>query len=186
MRLNEFVKKLYSKTGNYGNVVSVTTHYEHQIIKNEHGDYYIDGVLLESKLNSLEEVREYINLQESAKEARTKIYEELSQEKIANIIKKHNENTKITTSLIESYITLASSKKFTVDPVLFEMREINRSSRMFQNKIDFLLNDEKTVAISEDTYKKIENLLNNKENRQELINYMRENANNFLSVIKQL
>jgi hypothetical protein len=186
MTLNEFVKKLYSKTGNYGNVVSVTTHYEHQIIKNENGDYFVDGSPLEVKLNCLEEVREYIDLQEAAKKARTLIYEEISQEKIANIIKKYNEHTKITSSLVESYITLASSKQFTVDPVLFEMREINRNSNLLQNKIDFVLNDKKTVAISEDTYKKIENLLNNTEDKEELINYMRENANNFLCIVKQL
>ena len=94
-QLNDFVKSIYSKTGKYGNVVAVSAHYDHQIVENDDGNYYVDGVLVEAKLHNLEEVKQYIGLQQSANETRIKLYEDISDTRIAGIIKKHY-NTKIT------------------------------------------------------------------------------------------
>jgi predicted nuclease with TOPRIM domain len=186
MVLKDFINNLYSKNGNYGKVVSVVTHYDHQIIENDKGQYFVDGVLIESKLSDLEEVREYINLQESANETKEKLYETITDIKIAGIIRKHNESLKVTTTLIESYISLASSKSFTTDPVLAEIRTTYKTSNLIENKIDFRLNDDKCVAINEETFEKICNLLNSSDNKEEILNYMQENVKHFMHVVKQL
>lgn len=183
MKLNEFVKNLYSRKGNYGNVVSVSTHYNHQIIENDKGKYFVDGVLLEADYSDLEEVKRHIELEKSAK---VSLYEDISDIKIANIIKKHNDNTKITTTLIESYTNRASSKAFDIDPVLIEMRTTYRGQNLIQNKLDFKLNDGKTVAIDEKTVEKIANLLNNSKHKEEILNYMKESVNNFIHVVRKI
>lgn len=185
MRLTEFVKNLYSNRRDYGNVVSVTTHYEHQIIENDKGNFFIDGVLLETKLDNLEEVKRYIELEDSASEVKVGLYEDMAETKIASIIKKYHD-TKITTKLVESYMNLATTKVFEIDPVLIEMRASYRTANLVENKIDFRLNDGKQVAITEETVKKIANLLNSSEDKEEILSYMRENVSNFLSVVRQL
>jgi hypothetical protein len=186
MKLNEFVSKLYSSQGNYGNVVSVASHYNHKIVENDKGEYFVDGIQLEVRLESLEEVRDYIDLQETASKTKIRLYEDISETKIASIIKKYNEDTKITTKLIENYMTLASSKVFTIDPVLLEMRNSYKTANIFDTKLDFKLNDGKQVAIGEQTMQKISELLNNCNDKQEIIDYMTESRDNFVSVVRQL
>ena len=110
MYYRDFVKNLYSKQGSYGEVVAVTSHYGHQIIENNKGVYFVDGLKLDSNLKSLEEVKEYIEIQEIADKTKDKLYEDISDTKIAGIIKKHHEELKITTKLIETYMGMASSK----------------------------------------------------------------------------
>lgn len=186
MQLSKLVNKLYSTKGGYGNVVSVTTHYDNQIVENDKGEYYVNGVLIEAKLDDLEEVKRYIELQESASETKIKLYEDISDIKIASIIRKYDSDIKVTTNLVESYMSLASSKSFTLDPVLLEMRTTYKSANLIEGKIDFKLEDGKQVAISEDTVNKLASLLNNTADREEILDYMRESRENFLSVIRQL
>lgn len=186
MYYRDFIKNLYSKQGSYGEVVAVTSHYGHQIIENTKGVYFVDGLKLDSNLKSLEEVKEYIEIQEIADKTKDKLYEDISDTKIAGIIKKHHEELKITTKLIETYMGMASSKAFSLDPVILEMRKTYKNANIFESKLDFKLEDGKQVAISEQTLKKIENLLNNSSDKQEIIDYMRENTQNFLFVVRQL
>lgn len=186
MTLNDFVKNIYSNKGNYGNVVSITSFYDKEIIINDKEEYFVDGVKLEVEYESLDEVKRHIELEEAINEAKTSLYEDISDIKIANIIKKHNENTKITTTLIESYTELASSKTFDIDPVLIELRTSYRACNLLENKIDFRLKDGKQIAIDDETVKKIANLLNNSIDREEILDYMRESVDNFLYVVKQI
>jgi hypothetical protein len=186
MRLSNLVNKLYSKKGDYGNVVSVSTHYDYEIIENDQGQYFVDGVLIEAQLDDLEEVKRYIELQESASETKIKLYEDISDVKIASLIRKYNSDIKVTTNLVESYMSLASSKSFTTDPVLLEMRTSYKSANLIEGKIDFKLQDGKQVAISEETVNKLASLLNSTTDKEEILDYMRENIDNFLSVIRQL
>lgn len=185
MRLNDFINKLYTNKGNYGNVVSVSSHYDHEIVEDEQGNYYVDGVILECNFGDLEEVKRYIELEESVSNVKSALYEDISDSKVAHIISKHID-TKITTTLVESYMTRASSKSFDIDPVLLEIRTNFRSGNLVENKIDFKLDDGKTVAVDEETVNKIAVLLNNTAFKEEILTYMRENVNNFLHVVKQL
>ena len=85
--------------------------------------------------------------------------------------------------MIESYLELASSKLFTTDPVVYEIRAMNFADNLIEGKIDYKLEDGVTVAISEDTNRSINNLL---ADNVELVQYMRESKENFMQVIKEL
>lgn len=186
MKLNEFVNKLHTQKGNYGTVVSVSSHSGKQIVENAAGEYYVDGFVVEAELESLEEVKRYIDLQELASKTKSSLYEDISDKKIARIIKKYNEDIRVTTTLVELYMTLASSKTFTLDPVLLEMRTSYKTGNLIESKIDFKLQDGTKVAVSEDTLKRIGNLLNSTDDNEEIIEYMRQSFDNFMYVVRQL
>jgi nitrous oxide reductase len=149
-----------------------------------------DGVVLvdkqETKFKALEEARQYIiNLKDTKileETVKTELYNDISDNKIANIIKEHHD-VKVTDTLIESYIELASSKLFTIDPVVQDIRDLNRLDRIIEGKIDYKLADGSIVAIDELTQYRLNELLNN---QQEIIEYMRESKDNFLHVLKQI
>lgn len=144
----------------------------------------IDGV--ESDLFTIREARDYLLQQYESdmleQEITQDIYEEISDDKIANIIKEHY-NVKVTDSLIESYIELASSKLFTIDPVAADIRDLNRIDKLVEGKIDYKLNDGSIVAINKDTQYYINNILRN---NNEVVTYMQESNENFLSIIEQI
>lgn len=125
-------------------------------------------------------VRSYTNsLEEQAKK---ELYEELSDNIIANIIKEHHD-IKVTDTLVESYKQLASSNMFSVDPVVQQIRSINKLDRLIENKLHYVLNDESIVAIDTRTQDKLNNLL---QNQTEVIEYMRDSKDNFMYVLQKL
>jgi hypothetical protein len=150
----------------------------------------IDGVILvdhiKSEFNSLEEARNFIKqeyyINTLEEEIAKEIYEEISDTKIADIIKEHH-NVKVTDTLIESYKELASSKQFTLDPVAQMIRNLNSFDKIIENKIDYILNDGTIVAINKDTQTIINNLLRDE---KAIVDYMKESKDNFLSVIEQI
>ena len=158
--------------------------YGHVIQKSEDGVILVDNEVTD--FTGLEEARQYIVRQEQAKqieeEVKTDLYEELSDNIIANIIQEHHD-VKVTDTLIESYIEFASSKIFTVDPVVTEIRKLNKLDKLVEGKIDYILNDESVIAISENTQQKLNSLFNG---HPEVIEYMRESSDNFLQVIRKL
>ena len=150
----------------------------------------VDGTILIDKevtdLNSLEEARQYIinkkYNEELEQQAKSDLYEELSDEKVALIIQEQHD-VKVTDTLIESYKEFASSKLFTLDPVVTEIRKLNKLDKIVEGKIDYKLNDESVIAISEDTQHKLNSLFNE---HQDVVEYMRESKENFLEVIRNL
>ena len=102
----------------------------------------IDGV--ETEFSNILEAKDYLKQEyESSKleqEIAHESYEDISDSKIASIIAEHYD-VKVTDSLIESYVELASSKMFTTDPVAIEIRDLNKFDRLVEGKIDFLLQD---------------------------------------------
>lgn len=117
-------------------------------------------------------------LEEVSKET----YEEIPNNKVAEIIKEHH-NVKVTDTLVESYLQLASSNTFSVDPVICELRKYNRLDRIIEGKIHYVLNDESVVTISEATQELLNKLL---QGQTEIINYMRESKDNFVRVVEQI
>ena len=115
-------------------------------------------------------------------QAKKELYEELSDKTIANIIKEHHD-IKVTDTLVESYKQLASSTIFSVDPVVQQIRSLNKLDRLVENKLHYVLNDESIVAIDTRTQDKLNNLL---QNQTEVIEYMRESKDNFLYVLEKL
>lgn len=115
-------------------------------------------------------------------EVTKEIYEEIPNNKIAEIIKEYH-NVKVTDTLIETYIELASSNIFSVDPVICELRKINKLDTLVEGKLNYTLNDGSVIAINEATQEYLNKLL---QDQNEIIDYMRESKQNFLSVLKQI
>jgi len=158
--------------------------YGHLIEQTKQGQIFIDNTL--SEFNALEEARQYIKQQhitEKLEEEITKdLYEEIDDTKIASIIKEHHD-IKVTDTIIESYVDLASSKVFTLDPVVEKLRTINKLDKLIEGKLDFVLNDGSVIAIDESTYNQINNILSE---HNDIIEYMRESKQNFINVVEQL
>jgi len=146
-------------------------------------------VLIDKELTdfaNLEEAREYLKTKYNTKtleeQIKTEAYDDISNNKIAKIIKEYHD-IRVTDTLIESYIELASSKLFTIDPVVQEIRSLNKLDKLIEGKIDYKLADGSIIAINEDTQEQLNNLL---DNQQEIIEHMRESKENFINVLKQL
>ena len=149
-----------------------------------------DGTVLINKekteFTSLEEARKFIvnkhytkNIEEQVK---TEIYEEISENKIANIIKEYHD-VKVTDKLIESYIELASSKIFTLDPVIEEIRKLNKLDTLIEGKVDYKLDDGSNIAISQETQQTLKDLF---QAHTEVVEYMRQTKDNFVKVLNQI
>ena len=115
-------------------------------------------------------------------EVTKEIYEEIPNNKIAEIIKEYHD-VKVTDTLIESYIELASSNIFSVDPVICELRKINKLDTLVEGKLNYTLDDGSVIAINEATQEYLNKLL---QNQNEIIDYMRESKENFLNVLEQI
>ena len=173
-------KFLNTLTGNTARVHS----YGHIIEQTSNGKILIDGE--KTSFTDLEEARQYIKTQKYTKtieeQVKTELYEDIPDNKIANIIKEHHD-IKVTDTLIESYIELASSKLFTVDPVVLEIRNLNKLDKLIEGKIDYKLADGTIIAINESTQDKLTELF---KDEQEIIEHMRESKENFIDVLKQI
>ena len=115
-------------------------------------------------------------------EVTKEIYEEIANEKIAAIIKEYHD-VKVTDTLIESYVELASSNIFSVDPVICELRKINKLDNLIEGKLNYTLNDGSIIAINEATQDCLNKLLTN---QTEIIEYMRESKENFLFILSKI
>ena len=115
-------------------------------------------------------------------EVTKEIYEEIPNNKIAEIIKEYHD-VKVTDTLIETYIELASSNIFSVDPVICELRKYNKLDRLVEGKLNYTLNDGNVIAINESTQDYLNKLL---QNQTEIIEYMRKSKENFMYVLSKL
>jgi len=174
----------FTKSLKKPNVVESIRSYRQLIERTDDGKILING--LETELQSIEEARQYIKQDYISHKLEEQIskqtYEELSEYTVANIIKEYHD-TKVTDTLIEEYIELASSKQFIADPVIQEIRKINSVDNLIEGKIDYKLNDGSIVAIDESTNIRINNIL---AQHSDVADYMRESKENFLNVIREL
>lgn len=183
MYFKQFSKKLSADI--IGSLVTEQIHCNgHLIEMTEAGKVLVDKE--ETSFKGLEEARNHIkqkyDTRELAEQIKTELYDTISENKIANIIKEHHD-VKVTDTLIESYIELASSKLFTVDPVVQEIRNLNKLDKLIEGKIDYKLADGTIIAINEETQERLNELFSN---QQEIIEHMREGKDNFLAVLKQI
>ena len=154
------------------------------LIQSINGDVFVNKEQTEFK--NIEEARKYIKNKHCSEAIEEKIieeqYEEISENRIANIIKEYHD-IKVTDTLIESYIELASSKLFTVDPVVQEIRKLNKLDSLIEGKLHYELKDGSVVAIDEQTQEQLNNLL---ANHKDVVEYMRETKDNFFNVINKI
>jgi hypothetical protein len=139
---------------------------------------YYSKFIKSLKPSTVEKIVEETTLDEIIKES----YEDIEDGRIATIIKEHHD-IKVTNTLIESYKELAASRIFTVDPIVQEIRKLNKLDSIIENKIHYTLNDSSVVAINEHTQAMLNNLLLN---QKEIIEYMRESKSNFFHVLKKI
>jgi len=178
------------QTSLYKNVIgssvkTQTSCYDHVITESDDGAIFIDNV--PTLFENVEQARLYIKeskVQDQVqKEIQQDLYSEISDNKIMNIIREHHTDVKVTDTLIESYVELATSKVFNTDPVSYSIRKINKLDTLVENKLDFKLNDGTSIVISEDLYQRINNIFGHHE---DVIKYMRESADHFLNVVDQI
>lgn len=141
---------------------------------------YIDEECIDIKLNSLEEARNYAKTVVETRIILSNIDTVIPEEKVANLVKKYHDIEKITDTLVESYIELASSNIFSIDPVITEMK---MNSSHFTGKLEYRLNDDSIVAINEETQYYLNEILDDK---YDIVEYMRESKENFMHIIKGL
>lgn len=144
---------------------------------------YINGIQIDQQLQSLEEAIQYSKniieeqiLKQTVYEA---AFKTLNPYEIADIIKESH-NIKVTDKLIEKYIQIASSRTFSLDPVVQKIRSMTKHGNLIEDRVDFRLNDGSTVVISKETQEKL-NIL---EDQREIIDYMKESKENFLHVVE--
>jgi len=142
---------------------------------------YVNEELIKSSVKTLEEASSYIKRYIDNSKILEKVDTFIPEEKIANLIRKYHDIEKITDTLVESYIELASSNIFSIDPVITDIKQ-NTSSN-FANKLEYNLDDGSIVAIDEDTQYILNTLLKDK---YQIIEYMRESKENFMHVIRKL
>jgi hypothetical protein len=155
----------------YGNDVEIT----------ESLDIIINGESIKSNVNTLEEAREYAKRYIENTTLLENIDTTIPEEKVAQFIRQYHNIEKITDTLVESYIELASSNMFTVDPVVTAIKESKTAE--FSGKLQYELNDGSVVAINEATQEMLNNILADK---NEIVEYMRESKTNFVRIIKEL
>jgi hypothetical protein len=162
-------------------VESIRSHL-HLIEKTSDDIVLIDGK--ETEFNSLEEARQHIKNEYTSHKLEEQVskdlYEDLSDITVANIIKEYHD-VKVTDTLIENYISLASSHMFSVDPVVQKIRSLNKLDRLVEGKLHYVLSDNSIVTIEETTQERLNNLL---QNQKEIIEYMRESKENFMHVLQ--
>lgn len=179
MNFQQFTKRMKERV--CGTKIQEETEcHGHTIILSEDGKVFVD--FKETQLTSIDEAIQYIKQIKFEEEIAHELYEEIPAVKIANLIKEHH-NIKVTNKLIETYIELASSKTFSVDPVVSGIRSLNSIGSIIENKIDYTLDDGSVVVISEETQDMLNSLL---EDKYQLVEYMRESKDNFMHVLREL
>jgi hypothetical protein len=162
-------------------VVESIRSYQHLIEKTSDDKILIDSQ--ETEFTSLEEARQQIKNEYTShkleEQVSKELYEDLSDITVANIIKEYHD-IKVTDTLIENYISLASSHMFSVDPVVQKIRSLNKLDRLIEGKLHYVLSDESIVTIDERTQEFLNKLL---QNQTEIIEYMRESKKNFMHVL---
>lgn len=141
---------------------------------------YVNEDVIDVELKSLEEARQYAKTVIDTRIILQDVNTLIPEEKVANIVRKHYDIEKITDTLVESYLELASSNIFSVDPVITEMKQ---NSSYFAGKLEYRLDDGSIIAINEDTQHLLNDLLSDK---YQIVEYMRESKNNFMHVLKEL
>ena len=155
--------------------------YGHEVAITEDLNILINGIKIESNVNTLEEARLYAKQVILNNELLESIDTTIPDDKVAHYIRQYHDIEKITDTLIESYIELASSNMFTVDPVVTAIKESRTAE--FKGKLQYVLEDGSVVAINESTQEYLNNLL---KDRNEIVQYMRECKDNFIRIIKEL
>jgi len=174
---NSFRKQVLSNNG----LAASFTVYNYYVDISEELDIFVDGDHVEYEAKTLEEASNYAKSYIENIKLLENIETTIPEEKVASYIRQYHDIDKITDTLIESYIELASSNVFTIDPVVTAIKESKLSE--FSGKLEYELEDGCVVAIDESTQESLNILL---KEHNEVVEYMRESKDNFMKIIKEL
>lgn len=184
MFFSKFRSLIEHKTSGF-EVETQTTCYGRLVQQTTDGVVLVDRV--ETLYNSIDEavaqIKQAIIQEDIQKQIQQDIYEEMPIRTVADIIKEHHSEARVTDTLIESYVELASSKLFTTDPVAQDIRKLNKLDCVVEGRFDYVLADGSKIVISESAQEHINKLFGQ---HQDVIEYMRENVTNFLDVLNQI
>lgn len=166
-------------------IAETVTCFDHLIQEAVTGEIFVDRS--PTSFTSMDEAKDFIKQQKIREELQEEIhkqqYTEISSVKIADIIKQHHASVKVTDTLVESYVELASSGLFTVDPIAHDIRNINKSARLVESHVDFKLDDGTVVVISEQLQHKLNNIF---AGHSDVVNYIRSDKETFLGILNQI
>lgn len=174
--LTKFKTKLSESSG----VLDSFIYQDKRVVISKDLSITVNEEKIDSDINNLEEAREYAKSYITNSIILEDIDTVIPEEKIVNLVNKYHNIDKITDTIVESYLELASSNLFTIDPVLLEIKQ--RSSSL-PGKIEHSLNDGSVVVISEETQSLLNTLL---EDKYQIVEYMRESKQNFMRIIKEV
>lgn len=166
------------------NIIESVRSYNQLIEQTDDGVVHINKI--KTEYTTVKDAKQFVREQHMSEKLEEQVsrelYEEISDQTVAAIIKEYH-NVRITDTLVESYTQLASSRMFSVDPVVQEIRKLNKLDSVVEGKLHYVLDDESVIAINESTQSKLNKLL---QGHDDVVDYMRESADNFLRVIEQL
>jgi hypothetical protein len=147
-----------------------------EITINKNFEVKVNGVVIGESFENLEEaqihVSNYVNMN-----LETIDYDSVPTHVLVGAIEKHHgDGVRITHKLIESYEQKLSTKEFTIDPVISELKSIDAFG-----KYEFVLNDGSRISISEETCNTLRHLLRDK---YDIVEFMKESSDNFKQVVK--
>lgn len=172
--------KLKNKLSESSGVLDSFIYQDKRVVISKDFSITVNEQVVDSDITNLEEAREYAKSYINNSIILQDIDTVIPEEKIVNLVNKYHNIEKITDTIVESYLELASSNLFTIDPVLLEIKQ--RSSSL-PGKIEHTLNDGNVVAIDEETQNLLNTLL---EDKYQIVEYMRESKENFMRIIKEV
>lgn len=184
MHFSKFLNLIEHKASGL-EIETQTTCYGHLVQQTTEGVVLLDRA--ETLFGSIDEAVKHIKQQmmqeEIQKQIQHDIYDEMPDITVADIIKEHHQGVRVTDTLIESYVELASSKLFTADLVAQDIRKLNKLDCVVEGRIDYILNDGSKIVITEGAQEKINKLFGQ---HSDVVEYMRESVDNFLTVLNQI
>lgn len=173
----------YTITG--AKLSSGVLHRGHLIQESSDGAIYVDRERITA--NSVDHAKNVIDQQLIIRDIRRQLREQEYHNNLINTVAEsvssHKPGVKITDTLIEQYIDIAVSKRFSIDPIVLEIRQKNLFDTVIEGYIDFTLEDGSTVVVSNRMCATLNNTL---AGHKDVIAYMTESKDNFLDVVNLL
>ena len=172
--------KLKAKLAESSGILDSFIYQDKRVVISKNLSISVNEEILNVEVENLEEARDYVKSYINNSIILEDIDAVIPEEKIVNLVSKYHSSVKITDTIVESYLELASSNLFTIDPVLVEIKQRSTS---IPGKIEHRLNDGSVVAIDEETQNLLNTLL---EDKYQVVEYMRESKENFMRVISTI
>lgn len=160
-------------------------HRGYLIQESSDGAIYVDRERVTA--SSVDNARDVIDQQAIVRDIRRQLREQEYHNNLINTVAEavstHKPGVRVTDTLVEQYIDIAASKRFSIDPIVLEIRQKNLFDTVIEGYIDFSLDDGSTVVVSDQMCATLNNMF---AGHRDVIAYMTESKDNFLDVVNLL